>query len=91
MERDIDPKLRDRAIGTVVGGAVGDALGAGYEFVPLVERAVVTMRRGSLTGEPAGHCTNDTAMAIAILEVAVRRGTLCSEEASLDVERRFLD
>src|SRR5579863_1275396 len=84
------PEL-DRAVGAVVGSAVGDALGAGYEFVepPLVDD--VTMRRGTLTEEPAGYWTDDTAMAIAILEVAAAQGTLVTDRAVVAVGERFLE
>jgi ADP-ribosylglycohydrolase len=81
----------NRAIGAVLGGAVGDALGAGYEFGPPVDPASVTMRRGVLTEEPPGHWTDDTAMAVAILETAARLGTLDTDEAQASVSRRFLE
>ncbi len=81
----------DRAVGAVIGGAVGDALGAGYEFGPAPEPDAVTMRRGTLTGEPASHWTDDTAMAIAILEVAATQGTLTTERAATAVGERFLE
>ncbi|MGB8195625.1 MAG: ADP-ribosylglycohydrolase family protein [Acidimicrobiales bacterium] len=83
--------LLDRAVGTVVGGAIGDALGAGYEFSAAPEPSEVTMLRGTLTREPAGHWTDDTAMAIAILEVAARMGTLTSPAAVAAVGARFLE
>jgi ADP-ribosylglycohydrolase len=86
-----DSLLIDRAVGTVIGGAMGDALGAGYEFAAVPEPDEVTMRRATLTGEPAGHWTDDTAMAIAILEVAARMGTLTSSAASAAVGARFLE
>ena len=81
----------DRAIGAVIGGAVGDALGAGYEFSHAPEPDDVMMRPGTLTGEPAGCWTDDTAMAIAILEVAAAYGTLIIGEATASVGGRFLD
>ena len=81
----------DRAVGAVIGGAVGDALGAGYEFGPVPEPNDVTMRRGTLTGEPAGHWTDDTAMAIAILEVAAAQGTLTTHHAAVSVGERVLE
>ncbi len=83
--------LIDRAVGTVIGGAMGDALGAGYEFAAAPEPDEVTMLPGTLTGEPAGHWTDDTAMAIAILEVAARMGTLTTPAAATAVGVRFLD
>jgi ADP-ribosylglycohydrolase len=81
----------NRAIGVVLGGAVGDALGAGYEFGPAVDAASVTMRPGTLTGEPAGHWTDDTAMAIAILETSATLGTLDTDEATTKVGERFVE
>lgn len=81
----------DRAIGAVVGSAVGDALGAGYEFLPAPSISEVVMRRGSLTGEPAGHWTDDTAMAIAVVEAAAHHGTLTTSTAQEAVANRFLE
>jgi ADP-ribosyl-[dinitrogen reductase] hydrolase len=82
---------KDRALGAVIGSAVGDALGAGYEFGPAPEPDTVTMLRGRLTREPAGHWTDDTAMAIAILEAAAQHGTLLSNDAVVSVGERFLE
>ncbi len=89
--RGVGSVQTDRAVGAVIGGAVGDALGAGYEFGPVCEPDAVTMRRGTLTGEPAGHWTDDTAMAIASLEVAATQGTLTTESAATAVGERFLE
>ena len=90
-ERRIESSVLDRSIGAVLGGAVGDALGAGYEFVNAPEPDEVTMLSGTMTGEPAGHWTDDTAMAIAILEVAAKEGSLVTERAVEEVSERFLD
>jgi ADP-ribosylglycohydrolase len=81
----------DRAIGAVIGGAVGDALGAGYEFAARPEPDEVSMRPGTLTGEPAGYWTDDTAMAVAILETAASHGILTTSEALATVGEGFLD
>ena len=64
----------DRAIGAVIGGAVGDGLGTGFEFATAPQPDEVEMRRATLTEAPAGYWTDDTAIAIAILEVAERAG-----------------
>jgi len=88
------PRAHDvvsRAIGAVIGSAAGDALGAGYEFQAAPQPLDVMMLPGVLTREPAGHWTDDTAMAIAILEVAARNGTLTTPEASVAVGDRFLE
>jgi ADP-ribosyl-[dinitrogen reductase] hydrolase len=83
--------LVNRAVGTVIGGAIGDALGAGYEFAAPPEPDDVTMLPGRMTEEPAGHWTDDTAMAIAILEVAAREGTLATPTSIEAVGTRFLE
>ena len=80
-----------RAIGVVFGGAVGDALGAGYEFGLGPEILVITMRPDRLIGEPAGSWTDDTAMAIAVLEIAASHGTLIGVDAVNALGGRFLD
>jgi ADP-ribosyl-[dinitrogen reductase] hydrolase len=88
---DLSVDQLDRAVGAVVGSAVGDALGAGYEFTEAPEPHDVMMRPGTLTHEPAGHWTDDTAMAIAILEVAAVQGTLTTDAATTAVGERFLE
>jgi len=73
---------RDRAIGAILGAAVGDALGAGYEFGdPLPDDTVVEMVGGGQFDWAPGEWTDDTSMAVPILE-AVVRGPL--DESALD-------
>jgi ADP-ribosylglycohydrolase len=91
MNKHDEFNLRDRVEGVVIGSAVGDALGAGYEFSHAPEPADVKMKSGTLTGQPAGFWTDDTAMAIAILEVAARNGTLTTQESAFEVGDRFLE
>jgi ADP-ribosylglycohydrolase len=90
-QSSFDAGVLDRAAGVVLGGAIGDALGAGYEFAQPPLPAEVTMLPGTLTGAPAGYWTDDTAMAIAVLEVAAVKGTLVSAEALAAVGERFLE
>lgn len=60
----------DRAVGSLLGLACGDALGAGYEFgPPLPHDTALSM--GGLQWEP-GEWTDDTAMAVPIAEAAAR-------------------
>ena len=80
----------NRAIGAVVASAAGDALGAGYEFAPPSRPDDIVMRRGTLTGEPAGYWTDDTAMAVGILMTAAQMGTLDGDEATAHVGDQFL-
>ena len=84
------PDLLDRAIGALVGTAVGDALGAGYEFDTYVDPADVAMLPGKLTGRPAGHWTDDTDMAMAIALAASEHGTLKTQLAQTRVAENFL-
>ncbi len=81
----------DRVLGVVFGGAVGDVLGAGYEFAAPPEPDAVTLRPGTLRGEPAGHWTDDTAMAIGVLRAAALHHTLDSPEAQAAAAQEFLD
>ena len=58
----------ERAMGAVCGGAAGDALGAGYEFTnPHPEDEIVMKGGGAFSWAP-GEWTDDTAMAVAILD-----------------------
>ena len=62
------PLWSDRAAGTVLGGAAGDALGAGYEFgPPLAPGAPVGPYGGGIFGWEPGEWTDDTQMATAVL------------------------
>jgi ADP-ribosylglycohydrolase/predicted protein tyrosine phosphatase len=62
---------QDRAAGALLGLALGDALGAGYEFGPPVDRSTVDMVGGGTFGWAPGEWTDDTEMAICIGRVAV--------------------
>ena len=80
----------DRACGVLLGSAVGDALGAAYEFGPPrgPELEVAMVGGGSFNWEP-GEWTDDTSMAIAIAEVAATGADLRQEEALDTVARRW--
>jgi ADP-ribosyl-[dinitrogen reductase] hydrolase len=59
----------DRAVGALLGLAVGDALGAAVEFMaPETFPAVTGMRGGGPHGLAAGEWTDDTAMALALAD-----------------------
>ncbi|MEU6864491.1 ADP-ribosylglycohydrolase family protein [Streptomyces sp. NPDC046876] len=66
----------DRAVGTVLGSAVGDALGAPYEFGPAGELAArgAEMRGGG--GWDPGEATDDTQMAVLVGESLLENGGL---------------
>jgi ADP-ribosylglycohydrolase len=78
----------DRAIGVLLASACADALGAGYEFgPPLPADTPVSMRGGN--GFRPGEWTDDTSMAIAVAEAALRHPL--TTEAGLDaVATEFL-
>lgn len=80
---------RDRAVGAMVGLACGDALGAPYEFQPARINGEVVELAGGAGWEP-GEWTDDSAMAIAILEVVAAGGNLDSEAGQSAVVERWL-
>ena len=61
--------ILDRAKGAVCGGAAGDALGAGYEFTNPHPDDEIVMKGGGAFNWAPGEWTDDTAMALAILDV----------------------
>src|SRR5580692_8776830 len=82
---------RDRACGVLLATAAGDALGAGYEFgPPLPDDAPVTMRGGGPCNWAPGEWTDDTAMAIAIAEVAATGADLRSVDAQDQIVARWV-
>ncbi|MCC2333605.1 ADP-ribosylglycohydrolase family protein [Cellulomonas wangsupingiae] len=67
-----------------LGSAVGDALGAGYEFgPPLTDGQPVHMAGGWAFGWEPGEWTDDTSMAVPIAQVLADGGSL-EDLASLD-------
>lgn len=81
---------RDRACGVLLGTAVGDALGAGYEFgPPLPDDAPVTMRGGGGCDWAPGEWTDDTSMAIVIAEVAATGADLRGVDAQDQIVARW--
>jgi ADP-ribosyl-[dinitrogen reductase] hydrolase len=82
---------RDRACGVLLATAAGDALGAGYEFgPPLPDDAPVTMRGGGACDWAPGEWTDDTAMAIAIAEVAATGADLRGVDAQDQIVARWV-
>jgi len=87
---DLDPALADRGAGAIIGAAVGDALGAGYEFSAPPEPHAVEMRIGTLSGDPPGTWTDDTAMTVCVLEAAAAGHRLDEAEGQVEAGRGFL-
>lgn len=85
---DLDA-TRDRAIGALVGLAVGDAIGTTLEFEPRDDRAerLTDMIGGGPFHLPPGGWTDDTAMALALADSLAERDPFDPE----DLMDRFVD
>ncbi len=58
----------DRCLGSVIGAAVGDALGAGYEFTNPDDDDQIEMRGGGVFDWAPGEWTDDTQMSLGVLK-----------------------
>ncbi|MEX1003847.1 MAG: ADP-ribosylglycohydrolase family protein [Acidimicrobiia bacterium] len=82
MSNDVDEALIGRAVGCLVGLALGDALGAAVEFqAPGTFPPVTGMRGGGPFGLTAGQWTDDTSMALALADSIVVRGWDLEDQA----------
>ncbi|MBF4160817.1 ADP-ribosylglycohydrolase family protein [Nocardioides acrostichi] len=79
----------DRACGVLLASAVGDALGAGYEFESAPYPGWPAMIGGGLGGFAPGEWTDDTAQAMAIAHVAATGADLRSVEALDSIAEGF--
>lgn len=77
----LDAAQMDRACGALLTSAVGDALGAGYEFGSAPYTGWPEMIGGGLGGFAPGEWTDDTAQALAIARVAATGADLRSDDA----------
>jgi len=79
--------LQDRYLGCLFGMAVGDALGAPVEFQqPGTFEPISDMRAGGPFNLPAGHWTDDTAMALCISASLIEH----EDFIPLDIIQRFV-
>lgn len=78
----LSPLQNDRAAGTLVAMAAGDALGAGYEFgAPLPDGTPVAMTGGGPFGFAPAEWTDDTSMALPLAECLLdQAGTVAAGE-----------
>jgi ADP-ribosylglycohydrolase len=81
----------DRAAGVLLGQGCGDALGVPYEFEPPLGKDVPAVMKGGglIRGKP-GEWSDDTAMAMAIAEVAATGADLTTESALDEIAEGFL-
>ncbi len=80
--------LRDRAVGAMIGLAVGDAVGAAIEFQPKPRFAILDdMRDGGPHHLKRGQWTDDTAMALALADSLLHDSALDPN----DLMTRFQD
>lgn len=83
----MDAKAKDRAVGALLGLAVGDALGTTLEFAA---RDTYPTLKNMVGGGPfnleAGQWTDDTAMALALADSLIARGEL----DAADLAKRFV-
>lgn len=82
IEREILADRQNRALSSIIGLAIGDALGAPHEFQPPLPADFEPTMSGGGVWEP-GEWTDDTSMAICILQAWDKHGEFGSEE-SLD-------
>ena len=87
---DVTSEQRDRAVGAVLAMAVGDALGAGYEFEPCTPAAEIAMKGGGLGGFEAGEWTDDTSMAVPLLDAVAGCRDLLDPDTQDEVVGRWL-
>lgn len=81
----------DRAIGAIVASAAGDALGSQYEFGPsLSDETRVAFGVGTF-GHGVGEWTDDTSMAMPILEALARGDSLTDAETLGPIVARWLE
>lgn len=80
----------DRIDGVLLATAAGDALGAPYEFQPPRGPELDVVMAGGGVWEP-GEWTDDTAMAVAIAEVAATGADLRDDAAQDAIVSRWLD
>src|SRR5690606_17201981 len=67
----------DRAVGAVLASAAGDALGSQYEFGPSLSDDVEVRFGPGAGGHALGEWTDDTSMALPVLQVLAEGRDLC--------------
>lgn len=86
----LDARRTDRAVGALLGGAVGDALGVPYEYGSRPLESEPAMHGGGLGNYAPGQWSDDTEMAACIARVAATGADLRSAAALDAVADGFL-
>lgn len=82
---NLSPLQNDRAAGTLVAMAAGDALGAGYEFgAPLPDGTPVAMIGGRPFGFAPAEWTDDTSMALPLADCLLDQADAVAAGAPVD-------
>ncbi|MBC7299530.1 ADP-ribosylglycohydrolase family protein [Nocardia salmonicida] len=89
-DRNPTSPLADRAAGALLGTAVGDALGAGYEFTHPTPRTKIDMVGGGVFKWAPGEWTDDTSMMVAVALAADEFGNLHDIQALNGVAAQFI-
>ena len=88
---EITPQQLDRAVGAVLASAAGDALGSQYEFGPSLADDVTPEFGIGCFGHDVGEWTDDTSMAMPILQVLADGRTLEDSAALDEIVTRWRD
>lgn len=81
----------DRTVGAIVASAAGDALGSQYEFGPAHPDTFTPEFGVGCFGHDVGEWTDDTSMAMPILQVLAAGRTLESSDAQDEIVARWCD
>jgi len=79
----LSPAQMDRAVGTVIVSAAGDALGSAYEFGPALSDDVVPVFGRGHFGHAEREWTDDTSMAVPVLD-ELAAGRRLTDPAALE-------
>ena len=86
----ITGRIGDRCAGVLVGSAVGDSLGAGYEFGPSLAPGSPVEMRGQGAFAP-GEWTDDTAQMVAVASAIADGHDLTKDDGQEAVAENLLD